>query len=45
VIWRDGIGNYEIALVSELEIIKQPFPQGSNSNFTNISIEKIKKNI
>jgi len=43
-IWGDEIENYEKALVSELEITKHPFSQGSISNFTNISIKKIKKN-
>jgi len=37
--------NYETVLVSELEIMKYPFSLGSISNFTNISIKKIKKNI
>jgi len=43
--WRDEIRNYEIFIVSELEITKHPFPQKLINNFTNISIKKIKKNL
>jgi len=41
-IWRDEIGNYKTVFVSELKIRKYPFSHGSISNFTNISIKKIK---
>jgi len=37
--------NYETVFVSELKFMKYPFPQGSISNFTNISIKKINKSI
>jgi len=39
------IENYETVIVSELEITKHLFSQGSINNFTNISIKKLKKNL
>jgi len=39
----DEIGNYKTVVISELEITKHLFSQGSISNFIKISIKKIKK--
>ena len=45
IMWRniDEIGNYKTVVISELEITKHLFSQGSISNFIKISIKKIKK--